>query len=326
MLSDPDFTDIATVTLTVSAGRMLATSADSVTVAGSGSGVLTLTGTVAAINLWLDNELAVLYTSAPDAFGTGAASLTITGDDGFGAVPLATIPIDILEMTDIRSGTPGSDTLRGDAGRDILLGLAGIDVLLGGAGADAMDGGVGIDRVQYTDSAIGLRVDLQAPATNTGIASGDTFISIENLYGSLHNDTLFGDGGGNVINGLDGDDAIDGASGNDTIIGGIGADTFVFATALGAGNIDTISDFNVADDRFLLSDSIFTALTPSLLTAAEFRINSTGLAQDANEHIIYNTSTGALLYDADGTGASAAIQFASLTAGLALTSADFSLA
>ena len=46
-------------------------------------------------------------------------------------------------------------------------------------------------------------------------------------------------------------------------------------------------------------------------------------AHDSTDRIIYNASTGALSYDADGTGATAAVQFAQLSSGLALTNQDF---
>ncbi len=54
-----------------------------------------------------------------------------------------------------------------------------------------------------------------------------------------------------------------------------------------------------------------------------FSWSGTG-AHDADDRIVYNPGTGALWYDADGNGAGAAVQIATLT-GLAgaLTQADF---
>jgi serralysin len=46
-------------------------------------------------------------------------------------------------------------------------------------------------------------------------------------------------------------------------------------------------------------------------------------ALDASDNIIYDDTTGAIYYDSDGTGAAAAVQFAQVTAGLALSHLDF---
>jgi len=44
--------------------------------------------------------------------------------------------------------------------------------------------------------------------------------------------------------------------------------------------------------------------------------------KEAKGRVIYNQTTGALYYDADGNGATASIQIAQLTAGTILTSSD----
>ncbi|MGC1479283.1 MAG: hypothetical protein WA771_02165 [Chthoniobacterales bacterium] len=58
------------------------------------------------------------------------------------------------------------------------------------------------------------------------------------------------------------------------------------------------------------------------LAASAFTANLSGQATTAAQRIVYETDTGALWYDADGSGGGARQQFAELTAGLALTSAD----
>jgi serralysin len=42
-----------------------------------------------------------------------------------------------------------------------------------------------------------------------------------------------------------------------------------------------------------------------------------------SDRIIYETDTGRLFFDADGNGAAAKVQFATIGANLAVTSADF---
>ncbi|MEH6647575.1 calcium-binding protein, partial [Sulfitobacter sp.] len=121
-------------------------------------------------------------------------------------------------------GGRGNDSILGTNSEDTLIGGAGNDVLLGGAGADLLDGGNGIDRAQYTDATAGVVADLQYADRNTGFAAGDTYVSIEHLYGSLHNDNLRGDADNNVLWGHKGYDRLYGRDGNDVLLGGAGAD------------------------------------------------------------------------------------------------------
>jgi serralysin len=71
----------------------------------------------------------------------------------------------------------------------------------------------------------------------------------------------------------------------------------------------------------LLDDAVFTGLSLGALDAGAFRTGTA--AADADDRIIYNSTTGALLFDADGVGGVAAVQFATLTGAPALTAADF---
>ena len=93
---------------------------------------------------------------------------------------------------------------------------------------------------------------------------------------------LTGNGIAQSLMGNAGANRLDGKEGADTLRGFAGADTFVFTTKLDSSNVDTILDFKPVDDRFLLSDNVFTALTPGTISAAQFRVNTTGAAEDAD--------------------------------------------
>jgi len=146
----------------------------------------------------------------------------------------------------------------------------------------------------------------------------------DRLRGSMLADTINGLGGSDHINGRSGDDRLEGGLGADVLMGGGGADRFVFASKVGAGNIDAIGDFAVGIDTIVLDHGFFARLQEGDLAPAAFTIASS--AQDGSDRIIYNSRTGALSYDADGAGGDKAIQFAELDAGLKLSESDFHIA
>ena len=127
-------------------------------------------------------------------------------------------------FANVLSGYGGNDVINGRGGADQLNGGDGDDNLIGGTGVDHYNGGNGIDRVQYQDSANGLRVDLLNPGTNTGEAAGETYILIEDIVSSSGNDSLFGNAAGNKLYGFDGNDRVFGRAGNDILFGGAGND------------------------------------------------------------------------------------------------------
>ena len=144
---------------------------------------------------------------------------------------------------------------------------------------------------------------------------------IENAKGGTGNDIIKGNSAANYLFGFDGDDHLDGGAGNDqleggrgadTLTGGKGADTFIFASPLD-GKADTILDFNFNEgDVLQLDHNIFTALQSGTLAADQFVLGKA--AQDANDHLIYDRTTGELAYDPDGSGAAAAVTIARLGA------------
>nr|WP_281502775.1 hypothetical protein [Aliiroseovarius sp. F47248L] len=130
---------------------------------------------------------------------------------------------------DVLRGGLGSDQLFGGDDNDNLFGGMGDDVLEGGAGADLLDGGEGQDTADYRRASTGLGVNLQANSA-TGSAAGDSFLSIENFFGSNHDDEIIGNNEVNHLFGEDGNDTIDGGGGNDLIRGGAGDDVIIGGT------------------------------------------------------------------------------------------------
>jgi Ca2+-binding RTX toxin-like protein len=206
------------------------------------------------------------------------------------------------------------------------------DIFRPGAGAETVQGGTGArDQIDLRHGAGGI-IDL-VEDRGTGLADGDIYSGFEVVLGSRNGaDTIFGNtsanelsglGGNDVINGGSGNDTLNGGAGLDTLTGGSGADTFIFNTALGTGNVDRFADFNAVADTIRLENAIFTGLADGNLAATGFVQNTTGNAADASDRIIYESDTGRLYFDSDGTGAATKVHFATLATGLTLTSADF---
>ena len=122
-------------------------------------------------------------------------------------------------------GAAGDDAIAGAAGDHRLFGGAGNDTQDGGIGADQLDGGDGVDTATYTESDLGVTVDLAAGTGSGGLADGDTLTNIENVTGSDYADTLTGDETDNLLIGLGGDDTLTGSGGDDNLVGGDGNNT-----------------------------------------------------------------------------------------------------
>ncbi|MGZ8189974.1 MAG: calcium-binding protein [Methylococcaceae bacterium] len=266
--------------------------------------------------------------------------------------------IEKLDVTGTQSndyliGGAYADTLKGGDGDDDLIGAAGNDVLNGGADADIMSGGLGNDLYVVDSSG-----DIVGEASGEGIDSVNSLVNftlgdfVENLNltgtatingtgnalnnilnginsantlsGLAGNDTLNGNGGNDILNGGWGNDKLNGGAGNDNLIGGAGLDKFYFTTALGANNKDTITSYSIADDTIVLENAIFKSFAATGAISVDNLVKGAS-AVDVNDFLVYNTTSGALSYDADGSGAGAAVQIATLVGVPSLTSADFSI-
>lgn len=139
--------------------------------------------------------------------------------------PPPTVPSEGTSGDDYMPGTIDDDIIKGGAGDDTITGGTGDDILEGGPGADSLDGGDGLDTVSYEGATAGVYVHLLDVYQGTGDALGDTFVSIENILGSDHDDTFIATNEDNIVVAGLGDDAINGLAGNDTLYGNDGNDT-----------------------------------------------------------------------------------------------------
>jgi serralysin len=144
------------------------------------------------------------------------------------------------------------------------------------------------------------------------LANGQTANLIENVIGAETNDVIIGNDAANRIAG---------GGGSDKLTGLGGTDRFVFNTPLVGNNVDCITDFSAKDDTIELENKVFGHLKVGVLEQAAFYVGSA--AHDNSDRIIYDQTTGAVYYDADGTGTAASVQFATLGTGLAVTNLDF---
>lgn len=288
-----------------------------------------------------------------DSILGGTSADLIHGDNGADTIRGGTSDDTIQggQMSDLIHGDDGNDSLMGDSSTDTIHGGQGNDYLDGGSSADTLHGDAGADTIWGGSSADLIHGGTENDSLRGGTSNDTIFGGSHNdrIWGDSGNDSLMGDGSADTIYGGDGNDLVDGGtssdrlfggsgtdtliggSGNDTLYGGassdtltggIGRDVFVFSTGIGV-SVDTITDFTPEDDTIRLEDHVFAGLNLGALGEAAFVANATGEATTAEQRLIYNATTGDLSFDADGSGAGAAVRFAVLGTGLALTHEDF---
>jgi Ca2+-binding RTX toxin-like protein len=221
-------------------------------------------------------------------------------------------------------------------------------------GNDTIIGGSGTDRVQFSSPGFFLTpsgviagtaavvVDLQNGTFSTAEVSG-IIVGVEEIIGSRHADTILGSSraeslsgsfGDDYIEGRGGKDRLDGGWGLDTLNGGPGGDEFVFNAIFRFPFIvdsaaDVIEDFTPGSDELLFDNTAYEALgAEEEWGAGDERFYAAAGAtsgHDADDRLIYNTTIGDLYYDADGSGAGAALPVASLQGAPTLAASDITV-
>ncbi len=135
----------------------------------------------------------------------------------------------------------------------------------------------------------------------------------QTIIGTSGNDSLVGGPGNDTIAGFEGEDTLDGGAGNDTLTTFVGLagnnDVYQFSVAPGSANADFIPFFHPGFDSILLDSSVMTALGASGSFAEGdtrfYAADGASSGHDTDDRVIYDTTTGNLWYDADGSGAGA---------------------
>ena len=223
------------------------------------------------------------------------------------------------------TGNSASNVLSGRAGADRMFGLAGNDTYIvdeaGDVVNEAEDDGLDMVRSSVTHTLRNHVEDLIL--TGVATASGIGNALANSITGNSANNILNGLAGDDSLRGGGGDDRLIGGPGNDRLIGSGGRNAFQFDAPLDAlTNADRILDFDPAKDVMRLIGEVFPALTTAgALPVAAFRAGVA--ANDASDRILYDPATGIVRYDADGTGPTASVRFATLVSAPALTNANF---
>ncbi|HEV2746501.1 MAG TPA: hypothetical protein VGW34_04290 [Allosphingosinicella sp.] len=173
-----------------------------------------------------------------------------------------------------------------------------------------IDAGTGIAHVE--DLTLTGTADLSG--TGNAVQNRITGNSGNNLLRGLNgSDNLSGGAGNDELRGGDSQDVLNGGAGHDVLVGGAGGDRFLF------DSFDADSVDHEQGETFLLDVSVFTEIAPVATNEGriiqEDAFVEAAAAQDAGDRIIYDSTSGRLFYDSDGTGEVAAILFATVEPG-----------
>lgn len=278
-------------------------------------------------------------------FGSGVQGTTSKADDG-NAEWIAT-----GTTHDVIVGGVGTDTLRITTGIGANSTANGTVVLNDAnfQGMEVVQVGGTVGRLNVEDSALQLINDHYSFKANGSVA--DLSNTLGNNGGSINNVVV--DASGVTANGLrfegnantqtfigtSQDDIFVGNSGNDVLTGNAGADTFVFGnvheqvvtgaatevqsyvdTAFSLTGVDTITDFLSGVDKIQLNLDQYASLAG--FSVANLVSGAGAVAADADDYLLFNSTSNTLSYDADGNGAGAAVDIAQLLGVTSFTASD----
>ncbi|MFL9609877.1 calcium-binding protein [Methylobacillus sp. Pita2] len=278
-------------------------------------------------------------------FGSGVQGTTSKADDG-NPEWIAT-----GAKHDVIVGGEGTDTLRITTGIGANTQAAGT-IVLNDANFQEMEvvqvgGTVGRLNVEntalqllndhYFHDAGGTVTDLSNSRGNNGGTINNVVVDASGV--TANGLTFEGNGNTQTFIGTTQDDRFISNGGHDTLTGGSGSDTFVFGKIwtqtvtgdddevqwyenvgvdLTNADTDTITDFASGVDKIELNTDQFASLVG--FNAGNLVVGSGPL--DADDYLVFNTSTNTLQYYADGNGGSTAVDIAVLTGVTSITAAD----
>jgi len=245
-------------------GNVLSESAEAIVLELSNGNVVTIEGTNLVFNHsdynpFMSGSVTAVSVESPD-YGPIISITDLSLDaNAFGAVVVAgpddfETPINIMRFLlsgdDTVVGGDANDVIYAGMGDDSVDAGAGADFIYVGPGAATIDGGEGEDWVNFAEDFAGypqydagVSIDLSAGTGTNQDGSVIVISNVENVIGSLGNDTIVGDDADNILEGSAGDDSISGGGGNDMLFGGEGNDTL---------------DGGDGDDLFEIGEGMFT--------------------------------------------------------------------
>lgn len=203
----------------------------------------------------------------------------------------------VKQVNTVVEGTSSNDVMvQSGSWWEGLYGLGGHDVFVAAADVapsdayDTWDGGSGIDKVDFSNAATEVLIDLHNGWARR--SDGNDFYgtvelsSFSNAEGSDHDDSLYGNSSDNTLWGGDGDDwmygdqgddilfggqggdKLIGGDGADSLIGGDGADSFRWRTGdlyVNAyyGALDIVEDFEMGIDRVEFGNDFLVTQDPA---------------------------------------------------------------